>query len=119
MAKQTIQVPAELQPKFNEIVEIEQKLYDLKHEFEIKVRQCWFEAETLLNLRGKVLKYNKEKKVIEVIEDAKEKDAEMLAKIRGGQATPVVPPGMGSPLPRIFGQRPSIWQRIKNSFSND
>lgn len=118
MAKQIIQIPEDLQTKFDEICRLEDENYDRQREFDIKVRQLWFDVESRFNIRGKLVKYNKKDRVVEVVDDSKEEDRKMLDKIREGKAEPYNP--MGSPLPKVFptAKKPSLWKRIANSFKS-
>lgn len=113
--------------RFHKLSELEEQIYDLTQEQKIQAASLWREVEIKLDLRGRALKYVKEKETIEVMEDSgNARDREMLQKIRDGKAVPYAqhPVGrmdtpMGSALPKVVFKKPSLWQRIKNSVKSD
>lgn len=94
---------------------LDEEIYDKKNKFEILSRQLWFDFEKTFNLRGSVLKYNKEKECVEVIDNSRKEDMEMLDKIKNKEASPYNP--IGNPLPKMMEskiEKGKVWRRIKN-----
>lgn len=124
MAKKNIPVPHEFMERFDEILRIEKSIYDLKRELDIKSSSLWLDFEKKFDLRGQVLKYNKDTKEVEVMErDNKAEEKVILDKIRAGQMSPVAghqgsvsTEQMGNALPRLHMKKTSLWGRIRNSF---
>lgn len=123
MAKKTIPVPENYVERFKELVSLDSKLYDLRQEHGIKASQVWSDFEKEFDLRGKILKFDRDKFIITVEENNDELDRQMMEKIRGGKAQPynqqpvvLSQKEMGKALPQVFGKKPSLWQRFKNSF---
>ena len=123
MVEKTIPVPERYVDRFKELIKLETEIYDIKREHEIKATQLWTELEKDLDLRGKGLKFNKEKFTIKIIDSSAEIEAEMVRKMREGKTqmfdkTPInlKDVGLGKAMPRISGERKaSLWERIKNS----
>jgi hypothetical protein len=111
MAKNIIQIPPEFQPRFDELVALETQ--SLWHDFEIK-----------FDVRGHLLKFIKDKNVVETVDPEEDRDAKMRDSIRKGGAVPVAQHAaglkhpMGSALPKVAFRRPSLFQRIKERFSS-
>lgn len=125
MDKKIVPVPEEFVEQFKELVSLDEQIYDLKRDHEMKSAKVWAEVEKKFDARGKVLKFNKEKMEITIIDPMSEEDeeAEMLKRIRSGKAapyskTPVIldKNQMGSALPKIGLKKVGLFERIKNSF---
>lgn len=126
MAKQNIPVPEKFIAQFKELIELDTKIYDLKQEHTIKSTTLWTEVEKELNLRGKIIKFDKDTFTIKVFDDSVNEDAEVIRRIREGKIKPFNQApmsldeiSMGKALPKMIRvPKVGFWQRILNSFKS-
>jgi len=123
MDKKYYEVPEELREQLQEILGLETSLYDLEQSLKNKTSLFWTRVEQILDARGKILKYDKISKKIEVIDNTKEKDEEALKGILSGKFPPLASHEVsmstkkgGSALPRIRARGSSLLEKLGIKF---
>jgi len=126
MAKQIIPVPEKFAAQFQELVDLDTKIYDLKQEHTIKSTVLWTEVEKELNLRGRAIKFDKDTFTIKVFDNTKDEEEEFLKRVREGKIKPfnkipmnIDEMSMGKALPQMRMPKVGFWQRVKNSFKSE